>query len=98
MVVRLFKVVEEHSSPDAFSDYLYGQLGKGKGQTLHLQAVEQLNELAERRGNPPQTFELVVREIYRDAQMVNTREAQSHEWITILVKNDGVYLELHQNS
>lgn len=87
MAVRSYVVVGDHSDPDSFHDYLYTQLQQR--ENLHLEALEELNELATRKGAEPQRFTFVVREIHREQGYLNVATVDDGDWIQLRVDTDG---------
>lgn len=86
MAVRSFVVVGDHADPDEFHDYLYTQLKNH--DYLHLEAIEQFNELAHRRGSMPRQFTFAVKEIHRDAQFLNVQDVETGAWIQVQVGDE----------
>lgn len=93
MAPRMFKVVGEHSSPDDFHDYLCDQI---KSRTnLHLKAVEYTNELAQRRGDPPLTFEFRVKDTYTEGKEIAAINVATNEWVYMKVHENSITFELY---
>lgn len=92
MAVRSFVMVGAHSDPDSFHDYLYTQLKTY--DHLHIEAIEEFNELAKRRGNQPQHFEFAVKEIHRDAGFLNVQNIETGDWIKVRVDNDAIRFDI----
>lgn len=94
MAVRSFVVVDKDGNvmeSSDFSRYLYAQLAND--DDLHLQAIEQYDELANKRGNTPRTFVFAVEEIYRGLNALNVRDTETGAWIQVHV-SDRVRFEL----
>jgi hypothetical protein len=103
LVTRIFEVSGEYRSPQDFEEYLYNTLIAQRDQekSLAISGVQvDLDELAVRRGDSPQTVDLEIRihEIYigTEGQLVFVagQHVGTYEWIRLDVKDGSIRFTL----